>query len=204
MSGLRHQYQQLAMRVNRVVLRERLLLLLVLLVVIYAFWALFFLFPQNKGINLAKIEEAALTKQVAQLRQKIMDVENTAGKLSADTKTVSLLTESEFASRSMVIPMFKSLVTQQSGIALKELLNLQDRPLSSLPNLEEAKLATPLYIQGTKIIIEGNYIAIYKYLQTLENLKWLLFWDELQYTVTQYPDAEMQLTLYTLSKTKED
>lgn len=201
---LQKQYHQLVTRVNQVVPRERFLLLMGMLVVIYIFWSLLFMFPQRKAITLAKVEEAALVQQVAQFQQKIATIEKSAAQLPAEVQSSNTALDSGLVSIATAIPVFKSLATQQPGGVLKALINLPDQ-LLNLPGGETGiKLPVALYAQGVTVIFDSNYAATCEYLRSLENLKWMIFWDELQYIVTQYPGAEVKLTVHTISKGKED
>lgn len=181
---LQGQYQQLATRVNQAVLRERVLLLIILVTIIYALWSLLFVFPERKAIKLAKSTEATLIEQVVQLRQKISIIEKNTSGLSA----LGAMSKASLISESAAILMFKSLLKKHTGITLKGLYNLPDQ-LLSLP------APMPLYEKGDTLVFNGGYSDFYEYLRSLENLKSMLFWDELQYTVTDYPNAEIKLTI---------
>lgn len=198
--NLQQQYQQLAARVNQVVLRERVLLLVVLLVLIYALWTVLIESPQSEAINLAKAEEAMLVKQIEQLQQKITDIEKNIAALSANMQSLGTKPGSELVSGSTVVPMFKSLLAKQRKITLKEVNNIPSK-LWDLP--ANAELSGHLYEQGVNLVFEGNYLGFYEYLQSLESLKWMIFWDELQYVVTDYPKAEIRLTIYTVNRGQE-
>lgn len=201
---LQQQYRQLAKRIDQVVPRERLLLLAGILAVIYALWSLLFMFPQRKAIALAKTEEAALVKQVAQLQQKITDIEKNAAQLPTSAQVSEIAPNGGLVSSATVVPVFKSLAVQQQGGVLKELINLSDQPFTLAGNDAGVKISMPLYEQGVTVAFDSNYAATYNYLQSLESLKWMIFWDELKYTVTTYPNAEVRLTVHTVSKGKED
>lgn len=201
---LRQQYRRLVTRINQVVPRERFLLLMGMLVVIYIFWALLFMFPQRKVIALAKAEEAALVQQVAQFQQKITMIEKNAAQLPTAIQSSNAALDSGLVPITTAIPVFKSLAAQQPGGVLKTLVNLPDQLLNLAGSEAGIKLPVELYEQGVMVIFASNYLAAYEYLRSLENLKWMIFWDELQYTVTQYPDAEVKLTIHTISKTKEN
>jgi MSHA biogenesis protein MshJ len=101
----------------------------------------------------------------------------------------------------MVIPLLKTLVTQQSDMNLQEVINLPDKLLDFTADM---KLPVPLYAQGLTFVFTNNFVNTYAYLRALEDLKWMIFWDELQYVVGQYPNAEVKLTLHTVSKEKEN
>ena len=197
---LQEQYQQLAAKVNQVVLRERVLLLIALVAVICVIWSLLFMFPQRNAINLAKVTETGLVEQIAQLQQRITSIEQNTATLSA----LGIKPSTGLISNLDLILMLKSLLAKQSSIVLKELHNLPDQPLSLSANDADVKLPMPLYERGLRLVFNGGYSTFYEYLRSLENLKWMIFWDELQYTVTEYPNAEIKLTIHTISPIKEN
>ncbi len=81
--------------------------------------------------------------------------------------------------------------------------------------LEKAKAALPkkkspvqqklqehhvgVYKHTVVLALEGSYFNVITYLKSLENLPWKIYWHELDYSVTDYPKAEVLLEVYTLS-----
>lgn len=59
-----------------------------------------------------------------------------------------------------------------------------------------------LYRHGVEIRLEGSYGQLQDYLAQLEKLPQRLLWGRLSYRVSEYPRAEMTLTVYTLSSDK--
>jgi MSHA biogenesis protein MshJ len=52
------------------------------------------------------------------------------------------------------------------------------------------------------IVVSGTYLQAVAYLRDLEKLPRKVFWDELEIVVGDYPQAEISLTVYTLSHRK--
>jgi len=198
------QYQRLAIRVDSIALRERMLLLIALITVIYFLWSILLMSPARQAIDLAKIEEAALVKQVTASQQKIAAVERNVTTLLTNTQPLSTAPGSVQFTEATVIPMFKSLLTKQEGIVLKGLYNFPDQPLNLSTNNAALKLPLPLYEQGTELVFDGNYLSTHEYLRSLENLEWMIFWDKLQYVVTTYPNAEVRLIMHTIGPDKKN
>ena len=48
------------------------------------------------------------------------------------------------------------------------------------------------------LTLKGNYFSILNFLKRLEQLKWQLYWDRLQYQVDNYPEATVTVEFYTL------
>lgn len=59
-----------------------------------------------------------------------------------------------------------------------------------------------IYKHGVKITVRGSYADLTQYLQMLEKLPTQMFWGMANLNVVKYPDAELTLTLYTLSLDK--
>jgi len=59
-----------------------------------------------------------------------------------------------------------------------------------------------LFKHGVQITVRGNYLDLLQYLNELEHLQSQMFWGMVRMNVQQYPDAEMTLTVYTLSLDK--
>ena len=56
-----------------------------------------------------------------------------------------------------------------------------------------------VYRHGTRIELEGRFDDVVSFLESLEELPWSLFWDQLHYQVTDYPNAQVILVINTLS-----
>ncbi|MBT1444100.1 MSHA biogenesis protein MshJ [Shewanella sp. JM162201] len=70
-------------------------------------------------------------------------------------------------------------------------------PVALLEVGEEKKLN--LYSHGIALTLEGDYFALVKFVQLIENMEHKLYWKRLDYQVQAYPKAEVQLILHTLS-----
>lgn len=59
------------------------------------------------------------------------------------------------------------------------------------------------YIHSLEIVVEGNYLDVLRYLQTIEGLPWRFYWQVLDLKTTEYPTNRVRLRLNTLSMEKE-
>lgn len=59
-----------------------------------------------------------------------------------------------------------------------------------------------IFKHGVKMTVRGNYADLMQYLAVLEKMPTQMFWGMAKLTVVQYPNAELTLTLYTLSLDK--
>ncbi len=56
-----------------------------------------------------------------------------------------------------------------------------------------------LYQHGVQLRPEGSYFDIQQYLHDVEAMPWRFYWKSFQYSVADYPTAQVQIELYTLS-----
>lgn len=64
---------------------------------------------------------------------------------------------------------------------------------------EASDTTASLYQHGVKLVLEGSYFDIQSYLQALEELPWRFYWRHFDYKVVEYPTAQVQIELFTLS-----
>lgn len=64
------------------------------------------------------------------------------------------------------------------------------------PQLENS---AKIYVHPFVIELEGSYQGLYDYLNRMEQLDGVFFWDTLDYTVGEYPTAEIKIKVHTLS-----
>jgi len=143
-----------------------------------------------------------------ELKKRIISVTgniNKANKLLAD-KFHGLIDPKEMAR------ILESVLAQHSELRLLSVKSLPSEILikksdlsieeSNQPNSAEAvdeESKVQIYRHGFQITLEGNYLAVLKYLQTLEGLNWEFYWDGVSFEVTKYPTAQITLTIHTLS-----
>lgn len=206
--------------INTLTLRERLLFLFVFTAIIYTVWDTLFFTNHNKHQQQLHSEQQNIEQQQQQLsddlniltaqltnepdpntkiRQDIalaaqqleetnVQVNNTLKKLVPPTKITELL---------------RGLLTQTSGLTL---ISLENQPVRVITlnqaekdSTSEVQDDTHLFEHATTIKFTGQYQQLYQYLLALESTPWELFWDELDYKVTDYPNAEITLKVHTIS-----
>mgnify|MGYP000241009958 CR=1 FL=1 len=60
-----------------------------------------------------------------------------------------------------------------------------------------------LYRHGIKIKLSGSYFDLRDYLSQLEKLSWKFFWQEFNFKLTEYPQSELEIEMYSLGTKKE-
>jgi MSHA biogenesis protein MshJ len=84
------------------------------------------------------------------------------------------------------------------------LLSLENSPSEALISTAATPEADPgpgiqVFKHGFRMVFEGNFIETVYYLRSLEALDGNFFWENLNFRVTEYPNAEVSLDIYTLS-----
>lgn len=69
--------------------------------------------------------------------------------------------------------------------------------------VEYEKERTGLYRHTTVIKFEGGFMDTMRYLQALENLDRKFIWGQIRYSVKDYPKAEVEIEVITISDNKE-
>jgi MSHA biogenesis protein MshJ len=106
--------------------------------------------------------------------------------LSLKTLPVAPLSESDTVESGAMVEK----VMATTGIGAK-------KPEANVPD------AQPVFRHGVEIVVQGNYLDMVQYMDTLESMPWQLFWSKAKLQVEEYPKSTLTLTLYTLSLDKK-
>lgn len=200
-------------------LREKLLMLFVGIATMYATWdAVFFgIFNKTHQQYMSKIDDVEnellnVDKQLNELTSQFIATGNPNQQLklaiNESNQHLQELEQSLSATFESLVPpkevtnFIRSLLLENSGL---KLIALNNEPVEVINlNLQAADKSQQndsarLYQHATNIKLSGDYVALYNYLIKLEQSEWTLYWDQLQYQVTTYPNAEITLRIYTLS-----
>ena len=125
-----------------------------------------------------------------------------------------------------IAPLLESILRHNSRLRL---LALQSLPVSSMADaavdagadaatanaaaspaaVAAAGAAAPprpamlIFRHGVRVSLRGNYLDMIDYMEALEKMPGQLFWSKAELAVEDYPDARLDLTLYTLSLDKQ-
>jgi MSHA biogenesis protein MshJ len=207
-------------------LRERILSLLIILAVVYAVWDAVIFSPQLQYYQQLQTQQQSLLDQ-QQLQQ--LSLEENIAKLTADVRSKAELEDKinqtkqqlQHSSQQLntvleglvpptkITELLHSLLLQTHGL---KLIALNNEPVETISLSSEnddknkkdadASSNTLLYKHSTTMTLSGTYQQLYQYLRTIEQSKWRLYWDKLDYHVTQYPNAEITIRVHTISTDK--
>ncbi len=60
-----------------------------------------------------------------------------------------------------------------------------------------------IYKHSLEIVVEASYSRMVEYLERLDDIKWKVFWQNLEYEIKEYPKGQLKIKIYTLSTSKE-
>jgi len=72
-------------------------------------------------------------------------------------------------------------------------------PSGSTQSDNSERESVGVYKHSTSLKIKGGYFQVLEYVRRLENLTWRFYWDRMSYSVSTYPQAEIEIRVYTLS-----
>lgn len=222
------QWQQLSEQYLQLQLRERRLIYLASLALLLWLGALYAVEPLWQSLQASKQQQKLVLQQMAQLQQQVdtvLQVLNT----DPNTQIRTQISQSEqkrdelsqqikqltgrYVSPEQMLPLLQDVLKSSPGVKLLRMRSLQAEPVSLAPAPQVAAsapaVATPgqsvpaaplLYLHKTEISFSGQYAQLQRLLQQLEQLQWQLHWHQLEYKVSEHPQAELRLELETISE----
>jgi MSHA biogenesis protein MshJ len=149
--------------------------------------------------DLAAIEQIAeLKKQTAALQSSLQAVQRG---LVPPQKMAALLEQLMHANSKLRTVSLRTLPV--SGLsemtASARAPSAQAQPSASATAANAPKPRELLYRHGVELVVQGGYLDMLAYMESLQGLPSQLFWGRVQLDADNYPTATLTLTLYTLS-----
>ena len=141
---------------------------------------------------LADDPDAPLKLRVEQINSDIQALEK-----QLENHTFDLIPADEMSDvLEQVLSRTKGLkLLELSSIAPEQLLTPENEPNEASQDSSQVNL----YQHGVKIVVEGSYFDVQRYLTEIEQLQWRFYWRQFDYLVEEYPAARVQIELYTVS-----
>lgn len=207
----------LEQKIDGCVLRERAILFLSALTVVFLLWSLLLQSPIDKQqkalksqLNTLQTQRTTLDNQVTAIRLAAandpdLPQKNTIAQLTAELTELDgqLNSLSQGLVSADQLPQILQEVLLKTGeLTLVQLQTLPTEELQ-LVVLDEANEIAPggagVFKHGVALRVSGNYFQVLKFLELLEQSQWRFYWERLNYTVSEYPRADIELRVYTLS-----
>jgi MSHA biogenesis protein MshJ len=147
---------------------------------------------KRKEIEAFATKISAIETQLAGMSQGLISAEQLPQVLQdvlARTQSVTLLQVRTLTATEIQLSSVSGMGVVDSSVATQE----------KAATASAAPTGTGVYKHSVLIRVEGNYSELVKLLQDIEALPWRFYWESLDYTVSQYPQAEIDIQVFTLS-----
>lgn len=92
--------------------------------------------------------------------------------------------------------VLESLFTKSFKLSLIEMQSVE--PVDLFANDAE-KRDVSLYQHGVRLVFKGQFFDVQEFLSSIEQMPYQLYWHSLNYRVEEYPQAVVEIELFTLS-----
>ncbi len=219
--------KQLQEKIDARIMRERVLIFLSAIAVVFMLWNFIIQAPFDKKMQATKTELAELATQStttqAQITAATTALLNDPHRLKkaqiTQLKTDIAEVESRLQNTSQSLikaeqlpQVLQDVLQKTTQLTLLEVATLPMRELqfisvNGVVSVSENKGSSEnqeprsmgVFEHVVELRVAGNYFQIVQFLTALEALPWRFYWQRLDYSVTQYPSAEIILRVYTLS-----
>ena len=209
-----HQWRE---RFDALQPRERHIILILLLVIVAFLWDLLYFSPLQKEIANTERQIGNVAEQIVGLNNEVAAMAK-AGKesplnqlhnekkhlgqaIDALDRTIDQLTGNLIPAKKMV-QVLEDVLQQTGRLQLVAVKSLPVRPLVATDDLQAVDNKgndSALYLHSVELTLRGSYFDAMTYLQALEQLPWQVIWEQLEYQVESYPQADIKLRINTLS-----
>ncbi len=141
-------------------------------------------------------EDSPLPARLAELKLKLQEQES-----YLQSRSDQLVEPDKMAE------LLKQVLSQNDKLQLVELKTLPASSLvkKSVETRPQSSAAGSVVVQkqifkhGIQITVRGGYLDMLNYLASLEKMPTQMYWGEISFKVVKHPEAELTLTMYTLS-----
>ncbi len=198
--------------------RERVAVSLLVLLSLLMFFYLLFVEPEmqqagvlKKQIDSTTMQARAGEQQIVLLKKRLMqdpDAQNRQRLTRLKRQKQQISKQLQVKMQGLIAPaqmaqVLEAVLTQTRALKLEKLNNLPVRPLleDSLDKNKPLPAEVGVYQHGLQMEFRGSYLEMLAYLKLLKTLSWNFYWDSLEVTMEHYPQAQIVMTVHTLSLT---
>lgn len=205
-------FEKLQAQVEKMNLRERLLVFATGLVLVGSLWYMGLMEPLNKKIDNTRNEIETVRGRIGSINQSL-EVQALAAsggsigyqeQFSLIQRRLEELNEklggytAELIGPGEMAQVLQGVLKEQSNLRLIRIHNLPPQAMSM--NEDDDAI---FYRHGLEMEFEGGYFACLEYLQQIEALPWRFYWQILELEVLEYPHNRIRLEVSTLSPHEE-
>ena len=211
-SPLLAMFKKLQAQVEKMNLRERLLVFATGLMLVGSLWYMGLMEPLNKKIDNTRNEIETVRGRIGSINQSL-EVQALAAsggnigyqeQFSLIQRRLEELNEklggytAELIGPGEMAQVLQGVLKEQSNLRLILIRNLPPQAMSM--NEDDDAI---FYRHGLEMEFEGGYFACLEYLQQIEDLPWRFYWQILELEVLEYPHNRIRLEVSTLSPHEE-
>ena len=200
-------WQNLTAKVDQLSRRERLLGLLVTIVLVWFLMDSLLIGPSSEYKNNLNKQLVSDQNQYQKMEQELHSL-TSQPPIDPDIANLSrlqALSKQLLEANSLLDTIQKELVSPEkmAGLLqdiLKENNKIKLISLQTLPVVvTDATIKLSVYQHGVTLKIQGRYLELLQYLQTLEQSPWNMLWGNISLVANDYPQSTLTVTIYTLS-----
>jgi len=217
---MKQKYEQLANWIDGQSLRERALLLLAIIFAIFLVWEKLLLDPLGVQVKQLQAEVKKKNKELERIREqqalvlkRASDDPDAPVREDIDALRVAMTNLDERLQQmtvGLIAPakmaeMLEDVLTRETDLKLIRVEALKPKPLDGSEKEAEAnstsnKQKLPgVYQHAMQIEFQGSYLSTLNYMRELEQLSQQFYWGSVDFSVADYPDARVTITVNTLS-----
>lgn len=212
-SRILQKLKSLQASVDKLSLRERLLVFATTLLLFGSVWQLSLMQPLSQRATTSRTEIDSLQARIKTTNQSLEDQLmqfSTAGTENQERferiqRRIDEINDrlgdyaAELIDPAEMARVLEGILKEQSRLRLIRIRNLSPEALSASDDVHTATF----YKHGLEIEFEGSYFACLEYLQEIEALPWHFYWQILELDVEKYPNNRIRLEVSTLSLDEE-
>lgn len=213
--------KQLQEKIDACIMRERVLIFVTVLAIIFMLWNFLVQGSIDQKIQESRTQLELLTtartslqiqmtaatqsllndpdkdkkEQITQLQADIGGLENQLQGLSQNLIKVDQLPQAlqDVLAKTAQLKLLDVKTLPAQELQFKVVKDANNTPASS------DDLSAGVFQHAVELRVSGSYSQVLQFLIALEQLPWRFYWQSLDYSVTQYPNADVRLRVYTLS-----
>lgn len=219
--------EQIKTRYEGFLPRERMLILGAIIAVVYLLWEFVGIKPVTSEIESFQIQESKLQKsintvdaelsvltqlakrdptvmlkqEISALKKKLAEIDERLAQLSVGLIPADQLPAMlhDVLKSNERLQLIKLNTLPPAEVALERVESDGEATNDTVEAASSEVQSAKLYRHGVELHLRGGYVALVEYLSNLEQGEWKFYWEDLHYSVVDYPHAESTLKVFTLS-----
>lgn len=213
------KWEQFEAWFHALTLRERAIMALGTAAALGVLWFVMFLEPamkanarfegiqlsKQKEISALKVKQAEITALMAvdpnvEVKEKIKRLAQLDAGLDRQVKELA----ASWVTPEQMANALRNVLGRRGNLRLVSLTSEAPKSLSESGRSGggargSAGIQQDIFVHGMELVLEGKFFDVLQYLEELERSPWNFFWDTLDYSVKEFPQASVKLRVKTYS-----